>query len=235
LESSSVSGSSCIGQLYTSPDGTLRAIVVTTLAGESRTSIQLAPDRSLLTRDERSQDGAHGHRVMRAAWTADSLFLVVSTEASGGHQPWSRPIWVYSTAKNRIFELWRLGLVVTGEFTLEAPDRVEAPIIGCGGLQANGRVLAFSLSRMVSTRTIRNPRVFGPLGRQIPIGWVAEMSMSNPEARFGGLISIPAETRPYPKVVLWELPWSLGRLAPVADICWTKRDRSSLTPTRLGI
>jgi len=143
---------------YTSPDGTLRAIVETTLAGESRASIQLAPDRSLLTRDERSRDGVHGHRVVRAAWTADSLFLVVSTEAFGGHQPWSRPIWVYSTAKNRVFELWRF---VTGEFTLEAPDRVEAPIIVCGGLQANGRVLAFSLSRMVSTQRLEIPACSG--------------------------------------------------------------------------
>jgi hypothetical protein len=147
--------------VYESPAGALRAIVVTTPAGESRTVVQMGPNRLLLTRDECSRDGAHGYGVVRAAWTGDSQFLVVSTEPSGGHQPWSRPIWVYSSAKNRIFELSKFGLVPTGAFTLRAPDQVDVPIIGCGGLSAEGRIFRFSLSRFLMTRRLEIPACSG--------------------------------------------------------------------------
>lgn len=45
-----------------------------------------------LIRDETSGDGSHGYGVVHAEWTADSQFFVVGTVASGGHQPWARPI-----------------------------------------------------------------------------------------------------------------------------------------------
>jgi hypothetical protein len=104
---------------------------------------------------------AHGYGVVRAAWTGDSHFLVVSTEPSGGHQPWSRPIWVYSSAKNRIFELSKFGLVATGEFTLKEPDEVEVPIIGCEGLLAERRIFGFSLSRFLTTGRLEIPGCSG--------------------------------------------------------------------------
>jgi len=73
----------------------------------------------LLIRDETSSDGSHGYGVIQAAWTRASEFFVASTEAAGGHQPWTRPIWIYSRAKNKVFELTRMGATAVSDFTLK--------------------------------------------------------------------------------------------------------------------
>ncbi len=111
--------------VHTSPDRALRAVITNNATGESLTEVHDVPERVLLSRDERSADGTHGGRVDHAAWTADSQFIVVSTSASGGHQPWARPIWFYSRRKNRIFELSKLGAAAASDFTLKPPDIVE--------------------------------------------------------------------------------------------------------------
>jgi hypothetical protein len=132
--------------VHTSPDGAVRAIVTTDAAGESQVQFQAAPQRVLLKRDERSQDHEHGHGIAHAAWTPDSHFCVVSTVATGGHQPWARPMWVYSRAGNRVIELWKLGVVATGDFALKPPD-IVATKIDCN---AKNRPLAFSLHDLIS-------------------------------------------------------------------------------------
>jgi hypothetical protein len=134
--------------VYASPDGTLQAVVVTSLAGESTTSIQRSPNRVLLTRDERSNDGAHGHGVLHASWTADSQFFVASTAATGGHQPWARPLWFYFRTKNRIIDLGKYGATATGDFTLRNPDIIETTVAACSGGD-RPQTLAISLHRLV--------------------------------------------------------------------------------------
>ena len=104
----------------------------------------------LLSRDERSSDGSHGYEVIEAAWTSDSQFFVATTESNGGHQPWARPLWVYSRSKNHIFELWKFGVSATGIFTLKTPDITEVPILGCAG-GGQSRILVFSLHRFLLT------------------------------------------------------------------------------------
>lgn len=136
-------------KVYSSPDGSLRAIVVTEATGESRVEIQASHEQVLLGRDERSRDGNHGHTIVEAAWTSDSQFFVASTASTGGHQPWARPLWVYSSQKNQIFELWKFGVSATGAFTLKTPDITEVPILGCAGTQS--RILVFSLHRFLAT------------------------------------------------------------------------------------
>lgn len=135
---------------YTSPDGALRAIVVTKATGESRVEFQASAGQVLLSRDERSSDGSHGYEVIEAAWTSDSQFFVATTESNGGHQPWARPLWVYSRSKNHIFELWKFGVSATGIFTLKTPDITEVPILGCAG-GGQSRILVFSLHRFLLT------------------------------------------------------------------------------------
>jgi hypothetical protein len=114
--------------VLTSPDRALRAFVMTNAVGESWVEFQALPERVLLRRDDRSKDGEHGSGVVHAAWTSDSQFFVASTAASGGRQPWARPLWVYSRTSNRVIELWKLGMVATGDFTLKPPDIVETTI-----------------------------------------------------------------------------------------------------------
>ena len=140
-------------RVYRSPDRKLRAVVVTGATGESQIDIQATPGSVLLRRDERSNDGSHGHGIDQAAWTSDSQFFVASTSASGGHQPWARPLWVYSRAKNRVFELSRFGITATTDFKLKPPDIVLTTAPGCDS-ENTPRTIAFSLHRLVSTRRI---------------------------------------------------------------------------------
>jgi hypothetical protein len=118
-------------KIFPSPDRALLAEVWTSSAGESRVQIKNSSKRVLLNRDDTSGDGAHGFLLFHAEWTADSRFFVAGTEASGGHQPWSHPIWVYSRAKNKVFNLTRLGIMTVGDYILKPPDAIEIKISPC--------------------------------------------------------------------------------------------------------
>ncbi len=143
-------------KVFTSPDRALRAVVRTSSTGESRVQIQGPSRRVLLIRDDTSGDGSHGYGVVHAAWTADSQFFVAGTEATGGHQPWARPIWVYSRATNRVFELGKMGATAVADFTLKPPDVIEMKALDCedgrGDLQS--RSLIVSLHQLVSTERL---------------------------------------------------------------------------------
>ncbi len=119
---------------YASPDGKTTAIISTNRTGESRTESKSMPaGQVLLIHDQTSPDGAHGYGVVQAAWTADSVFFVAGTEASGGHQSWAHPIWIYSRDRNRIFELEKSGVTATTTFTLGAADTLRVRVSGCNG------------------------------------------------------------------------------------------------------
>jgi hypothetical protein len=133
-------------KVYASPDRALRAVVTTNATAESQVEIQTPAHRVLLRRDDRSKDGEHGSGIGHAAWTADSQFFVASTEASGGHQPWARPIWVYSRATNAIVDLSKLGVAATVDFQLRPPDIIAATV----NCPAGNRPLTLSLRRLVS-------------------------------------------------------------------------------------
>ena len=142
-------------KVFTSPDGDLRAVVWTSPAYESRVQIQ-GPSRHVrLTRDETSSDGSHGQGVLHAAWTADSQFFVAGTESTGGHQPWARPIWVYSRAKNRVFGLGEMGAVSVDDFTLKLPDVVEMKVLDCRNLDKPWSLIV-RLHQVVSTERVPN-------------------------------------------------------------------------------
>ena len=146
-------------KVFTSPDRALRAVVWTNPAGESRVQIEGPSRRVLLTRDETSDDGSHGQGVEQAVWTADSQFFVAGTESIGGHQPWARPIWVYSRAKNRVFDLGEMGAVSVAGFTLKPPDVIEMKILDSEnviGGDPQTRSLFVSLHQLVSTERVPN-------------------------------------------------------------------------------
>ena len=99
-----------------SPDGRLRAVV---------------SDSSLRIEDARSGRTFRIHRpegwtIVQAEWSPNSRFFVVGLTSSGGHQPWSRPIRVYSRDTNRVRDS---GLTVVAPFTLRAPSILETRIL----------------------------------------------------------------------------------------------------------
>ena len=148
-----------LSRVYTSPDRSEKAVVLTSPKGESRVEIRAMPDgRVLLVRDETSCDGSSGRPVSRAVWTPDSQFFVVGTEASGGHQPWARPIWVYSRVRNRVFELEKMGATPVGDFKLDPPDviHVDVPDCGAGRGDLQPRRLVFSLHELVAAGRLPN-------------------------------------------------------------------------------
>jgi hypothetical protein len=136
-------------RVQVSPDHALQAVVTTNATGETQVEVRTSQGRVLLTRDDRSEDGEHGGSIVHAAWTSDSQFFVASMMAAGGHQPWARPLWVYSRARNRGIELSNLGVNATGDFTLRPPDIVETTVLCAAGSQ--DRHYSFSLRRLLST------------------------------------------------------------------------------------
>src|ERR1700734_4078650 len=67
---------------------------------ESNVVIRSSAGATLASKDYSSPDGANGYYVLNAKWSPDSQFFVYSMMSSGGHSPWSFPIWVYSVKKN---------------------------------------------------------------------------------------------------------------------------------------
>ena len=112
-------------KVYTSPDHALRAVVSTSSSGESRVVFESLRRRPVLIRDP------HGYGIAHAAWTQDSQFFVAGTQASGGHQPWAYPIWIYSRAANQVFELGKVGLTAVSDFSVRPPDVLQTRVLDC--------------------------------------------------------------------------------------------------------
>lgn len=94
-------------EIFPSPDGTLRAVVLpvdisldATPDMESRVAIRGSKGETLASKDYSSPRGFNGYYVVNAKWSPDSKFFVYSMASSGGHSPWQFPMAVYSRDKN---------------------------------------------------------------------------------------------------------------------------------------
>jgi hypothetical protein len=123
-------------ELFAAPDGELQAVVLpvdvslyATPDMESRVEIRSQGGDTLLASDYASPRGQNGHYVYAAKWSPDSEFFVFSLTSSGGHQPWSFPIMVYSRKRNAIAPFSDMidGLpTLLGSFDISAPHSLTA-------------------------------------------------------------------------------------------------------------
>ena len=133
------SESSCLTvrpQAHVSPDGALRALILpvdvdlhATPDMESRIVIRTSKGKTLISKDYSSPRGANGYYVIRAMWSPDSQFFVYSMSSSGGHSPWSFPMWVYSRQKNVIISFSKMigdNPTVSEDFKITGPHTVSA-------------------------------------------------------------------------------------------------------------
>jgi hypothetical protein len=131
--------SSCLTvrpQIYPSPDAALRALVLpvdvdlhATPDMESRIVIRTSEGKLLTSKDYSSPRGANGYYVFAATWSPDSQFFVYSMSSSGGHSPWSFPMWVYSRQKNVIADFSAMignNPTVSGDFKFTGPHTISA-------------------------------------------------------------------------------------------------------------
>jgi hypothetical protein len=94
-------------QILPAPDGAVRALVYPAnidLYGtpdlESLVVIRSSEGKLFNSKSYASPRGANGYYVVNAQWSPDSEFFAFSLSSSGGHSPWSFPIWVYGREKN---------------------------------------------------------------------------------------------------------------------------------------
>jgi hypothetical protein len=96
---------------------------------ESRIVIRTREGKLLTSKDYSSPRGANGYYVFAAKWSPDSQFFVYSMSSSGGHSPWSFPMWVYSRQKNLIADFSAMignNPTVSGDFKFTGPHTVSA-------------------------------------------------------------------------------------------------------------
>jgi hypothetical protein len=143
---------------YASPDKTTIAAVGLcpgTKTDEGEVHISDALGASRLTRSFTSADGEHGLVIEQAAWSPDSHFFVFTGSSSGGHQPWHSPMFVYSRARNAIYQLDKcipnIAVVEPG-FRISSPNLVRVTIATSSaghGLDEHFRHETYSLSDVV--------------------------------------------------------------------------------------
>jgi hypothetical protein len=96
---------------------------------ESNVAIRTSAGATLASKDYSSPDGANGYYVLNAKWSPDSQFFVYSMMSSGGHSPWSFPIWVYSVKKKQFANFSDMingSPIVSGDFTIAEPHTLKA-------------------------------------------------------------------------------------------------------------
>jgi hypothetical protein len=123
-------------QVIPSPDKAMRAVVVpasisldTTPDMESRVVIRSSTGSTVLSKDYSSPRGMNGYYVVQAKWSPDSQFFVYSLSSSGGHSPWSFPIWVYGRKANRFAsfsDMIKGNPTVSADFTFAGPHTLTA-------------------------------------------------------------------------------------------------------------
>jgi hypothetical protein len=123
-------------QIYPSPDGALRALVLPVDISlhaspdmESRVVFRTRQGETLTSKDYSSPRGANGYYVVKARWSPDSQFFVYSMSSSGGHSPWSFPIMVYSRRKNVIAGFSQMihdNPTLSGDFSFTGPHSLVA-------------------------------------------------------------------------------------------------------------
>jgi hypothetical protein len=123
---------------YESPDGSLRAEIQSIRKNpsgpaESKIEILSKEGKRIWIVKYTSSDGEHGFGVFKAAWTPDSQYFVYSLVSSGGYEPGRSPIFFYDWRVERVRSFdEEVGVVVDADFSLSAPDVVEAKIRGDG-------------------------------------------------------------------------------------------------------
>jgi hypothetical protein len=123
-------------QVYPSPDGALRAIVLPVDVSldaspdmESRVVIRGARGDTVNSKDYSSPRGANGYYVVTAKWSPDSQFFVYSLSSSGGHSPWSFPLAVYSRGKNAFVSFSKMihdNPTLSSDFSFSGPHTLTA-------------------------------------------------------------------------------------------------------------
>lgn len=123
-------------EVFVSPDKAMHASVLpvgvslyATPDMESRIVIRSSDGDTLTSADYSSRRGMNGYYVHSAKWSPDSQFFVYSLTSSGGHQPWSFPIMVYSRKRNLIaaFSAMIQGRpTLSGDFEFSGPHTVSA-------------------------------------------------------------------------------------------------------------
>ena len=96
---------------------------------ESRVVIRSSTGDTLTSQDYSSPRGANGYYVYKAQWSPDSQFLVFSLVSSGGHSPWSFPMWVYGRKQNRFAKFSDMiggKPTLSGDFDFSGPHTVIA-------------------------------------------------------------------------------------------------------------
>ena len=95
-------------QIIEAPNRSLRAVIYpadisldATPDMESRVVIRTQRGDTVLSKDHSSPRGANGHYVHRGVWSPDSQYFVYSLVSSGGHSPWSFPMWVFSAKRGQ--------------------------------------------------------------------------------------------------------------------------------------
>lgn len=126
-------------QVYASPDQAVRAVVLPVGMDlhaspdiENRIVMRGSAATLLNSKDYASTRGTDGYYVVHAAWSPDSQFFAYSLSSSGGHSPWSFPIWVYGRAQN-IFvsfsDLIEGRPTVSGEFSFSKAHILAATTV----------------------------------------------------------------------------------------------------------
>lgn len=123
-------------RVYPSPDKALRAVVLPVGLDlhaspdiESRVAIRGSDAKLVTSKDFSSPRGSNGHYVVRAMWSPDSQFFVFSMASSGGHSPWSSPIWLFSREKERIVSFSEMiggNPTISDDFSFSGPHTLTA-------------------------------------------------------------------------------------------------------------
>ncbi len=123
-------------ETFTSPDKKTIAAVLgvdrslnATPDMESQVEIRSGSGGASTAKDYSSPNGSNGYYVLNAKWSPDSQFFVYSMMSSGGHSPWSFPIWVYSVKKNAFASFSDTingSPTVSGTFTIAKPHTLHA-------------------------------------------------------------------------------------------------------------
>jgi hypothetical protein len=123
-------------EVVVSPDRALQALVIpadvsldVTPDMESRIEIRASGGKVLASEDHSSPRGMNGYYVVAAKWSPDSQFFVYSLTSSGGHQPWSFPIMIYSRKWNtfaRLSDLIGEKPAISGKFAFSGPHTLTA-------------------------------------------------------------------------------------------------------------
>ena len=96
---------------------------------ESNVVIRSMSGAVLASKDYSSPGGANGYYVLSAKWSPDSRFFAYSMMSSGGHSPWSFPIWVYSVKRNQFASFSDMidsSPAVAATFTIAGPHTLHA-------------------------------------------------------------------------------------------------------------